>query len=120
MSLQVSAPAPAARGCGDGVRRFAAPPGLWLCRCWNNEGVLAQMVPHLQVVRSWGTTGIPVDLGVSRDFFFQSSSSPKKKCFLIRLFPDHVYPSGGFSFKEMNIVKPVHAYDKSLSPSTFQ
>ena len=41
--------------------------------------VLAQMVPHLQVVRSWGTTGIPVDLDVSCDFFFQSSSSKKKK-----------------------------------------
>ena len=36
------------------------------------------MVPHLQVVRSWGTTGIPVDLDVSRDFFFQSSFLLKK------------------------------------------
>ena len=54
MSLQV-APAPAARGCGDGARSWlAAPPSLWLCRCWNNEGVLAQMVPHPRVVRSWG------------------------------------------------------------------
>ena len=86
MSLQVSAPAPAARGCGDGARSWlAAPPGLWLCRCWNNEGVLAQMVPHLQVVRSWGTTGIPVDLDVSRDFFFQSSSSKKKTIVVIVL-----------------------------------
>ena len=42
------------------------------------RGVLAQMVPHLQVVRSWGTTGIPVDLDVSRDFF-QSSFLKKNK-----------------------------------------
>ena len=41
-------------------------------------------------------------------------------CFLIRFFPDRAHPSGGFSIKKMNLVKPVHACDKSLSPSTFQ
>ena len=34
--------------------------------------------------------------------------------------PGRVYPSGGLSFKKMNLVKPVHASDNSLSPSTFQ
>ena len=36
-------------------------------------------------------------------------------------FPaDHLHLSGGFSFNKMNLVKPVHASDNSLSPSTFQ
>ena len=60
--------APAARGCGDGARSWLRPghwlcPGHWPCRCWNNEGVLVQIFPHLQVVRSWGATGVPADLG---------------------------------------------------------
>ena len=41
-------------------------------------------------------------------------------CFLIGLSPDQVYPSGGCSFNKMNLVKPVHASDNSLSLSTFQ
>ena len=41
-------------------------------------------------------------------------------CFLVSLSPDHVYPSGGLSFNEINLVKPVHASDNSRSPSTFQ
>ena len=41
-------------------------------------------------------------------------------CFLVNLLSDHVYPSGGLSFNKMNLVKPVHASDNSLSPSTFQ
>ena len=41
-------------------------------------------------------------------------------CFLVSLHPDHVYPSGGLSFNKMNLVKPVHASDNSLSPSMFQ
>ena len=34
--------------------------------------------------------------------------------------PGPVYPSGGLSFNKINLVKPVHASDNSLSPSTFQ
>ena len=41
-------------------------------------------------------------------------------CFLVSLLPDHVYPSSGLSVNKMNLVKPVHASDNSLSPSTFQ
>ena len=41
-------------------------------------------------------------------------------CFLVRVSPDHVYPSGGLSFNQMNLVNPVHASDNSLSPSMFQ
>ena len=41
-------------------------------------------------------------------------------CFLVSLHPDHVYPLGGLSFNKMNLVKPVHASDNSLSPSTSQ
>ena len=41
-------------------------------------------------------------------------------CFLVSLLPDHVYPSGGFSLRIVNLVKPVHASDNSQSPSTFQ
>ena len=41
-------------------------------------------------------------------------------CFLVGLPLDLVFPSGGLSFNEMNLVKPVHASDDSLSPSTFQ
>ena len=41
-------------------------------------------------------------------------------CFLVSLSPDHVYPSGGLSFNNMNLVKPVHASDNSFSSSTFQ
>ena len=41
-------------------------------------------------------------------------------CFLVSLHPDHVYPSGGLSLIVVNLVKPVHASDNSLSPSTFQ
>ena len=41
-------------------------------------------------------------------------------CFHVSLLLDHVYPSGCLSFNEMNLVKPVHATDNSLSPSTFQ
>ena len=36
-------------------------------------------------------------------------------CFVVSLSPDHVYPSGGLSFNEMKLVKPVHASDNSLS-----
>ena len=39
--------------------------------------------------------------------------------FLVSLSRDHVYPSGGFSFNTMNLVKPVHASDNSRSSSTF-
>ena len=41
-------------------------------------------------------------------------------CFLVRLPPDHVYPSSVLSFNKMNLPKPVHASDSSFSPSTFQ
>ena len=41
-------------------------------------------------------------------------------CFLVSLSPDHVYPSGGLSFSKICLVRPVHASDNSLSPSTFQ
>ena len=41
-------------------------------------------------------------------------------CFLVSLPTDHVYPSGGLSFNKVNLVKPVHASDHSLSISTFQ
>ena len=41
-------------------------------------------------------------------------------CFLVSLSPDHVFSSVGLLFKKMNLVKPVHASDNSLSPSTFQ
>ena len=41
-------------------------------------------------------------------------------CYLVSLSPDHENPSGGFSFNTVNLVKPVHASDNSLSPSTFQ
>ena len=41
-------------------------------------------------------------------------------CFLVSLSPDHVNPSGGFSFNTMNLVKNVHASDEHLLPSTFQ
>ena len=42
-------------------------------------------------------------------------------CFLVSLLPDHVYPSGGLSSSnKMNLMKPVHASDNFLSPSTFQ
>ena len=41
-------------------------------------------------------------------------------CFLKSLSQVHVCPSGGLSFNKMNLVKPVHPSDNSLSPSTFQ
>ena len=41
-------------------------------------------------------------------------------CFLASLLPEHVYPSRGLSFNKMNLLKPVHASDNFLSPSTFQ
>ena len=41
-------------------------------------------------------------------------------CFVVSHPPDHVYPSGGFSFNKINLVKPVRASDKSPSSSTFQ
>ena len=58
---------------------------------------IRHMLPHIwpYIVGSWG-------------------------CLCPRLSPDHVYPSGGLSFNKMNLVKPVHASDNSLSPSTFQ
>ena len=39
-------------------------------------------------------------------------------CFLVSLPPDHVYPSGGFSFNIVNLVNLVHVFDNSRSPST--
>ena len=42
----------------------------------------------------------------------------EKLFFLVSLTPDHVFPSGGFSLNTMNLVKPVHASDNSLSPTT--
>ena len=36
------------------------------------------------------------------------------------LSPDQVYPSGRLSFDKMKLVKSVHAFGNSLSPSTFQ
>ena len=41
-------------------------------------------------------------------------------CFLVSLDPKHVYPSGDLSFSKLNIVKPVHASDNSLSALLFQ
>ena len=41
-------------------------------------------------------------------------------CFLVSLFPDHVYPPGGISLNIVNLKKPVHVSDNSRSPSTFQ
>ena len=41
-------------------------------------------------------------------------------CFLVSLSLDHVYPSSGFSFSTMNLVKSVHTSEKCLLPSTFQ
>ena len=49
-----------------------------------------------------------------------TSSGREVVYFLVSLLPDHVYPSGGLSFKKMNLVNPVHASDYSFSPSTFQ
>ena len=52
----------------------------------------------------------------------QTLSGLEVVCFLVSLSlpsPDHVFPSGGFAFNQMNHVKPVHASDNSLSPSTF-
>ena len=49
-----------------------------------------------------------------------TSSGREVFCFLVNLPLDHVYPSGGLSFKRTNLVNPVHASDNSLSPSTFQ
>ena len=43
-------------------------------------------------------------------------SGPEIVCFLVSLYLDHVYPSGGLSFNKMNLVKPVSASDNSLSP----
>ena len=55
---------------------------------------------------------------------FQSSgrkwSGLDVSCFLVSLSPDHIYPSGGFSSKRVNSVKPVQESDKSLDPSIFQ
>ena len=36
-------------------------------------------------------------------------------CCLVSHLPDHVYPSSGLSFNNMNLVKPVLASDSSLS-----
>ena len=36
------------------------------------------------------------------------------------LSPDHLYPSVGFSFNTVNLLKPVHISDTSRFPSTFQ
>ena len=35
-------------------------------------------------------------------------------------FPDHKYPSGGFSFNKVNFVNPLHECDKLLFEATFQ
>ena len=40
--------------------------------------------------------------------------------FLASLHPDHVYPSGGLWFNKIILVKPVHASNNSLYPSTLQ
>ena len=39
--------------------------------------------------------------------------------FFVNFSPDHGYPSRGFSFNKMNLVKRVHAPENSLSPSKF-
>ena len=41
-------------------------------------------------------------------------------CLFVNRLPDHVYPSGGFSYNMVNRVKPVHASDRSRSASMFQ
>ena len=41
-------------------------------------------------------------------------------CFLVSRLPDHENPSGGFSSNIVNLVKPLHVFDNSRSPSTFQ
>ena len=38
----------------------------------------------------------------------------------VSLRPDHMYPSGGFSFNQENCWKPVHESDKSVDPSMFK
>ena len=45
---------------------------------------------------------------------------PGSRLLSCQFLPDHVYPSGGFSSKKVNIVKPVHVSDNSRSLSTFQ
>ena len=46
-------------------------------------------------------------------------SGPEVVRFLVSLSPDHVCPSGGLSFNQMSLVKPVHASDNSRSPPTY-
>ena len=38
----------------------------------------------------------------------------------VSLLPDHIYPFGGVSFNNVNLVKPIHESDRFLLPSTFQ
>ena len=38
--------------------------------------------------------------------------------FFVSLTPDQIYPFGGVSFNNVNLVKPVHVSDRFLSPST--
>ena len=38
----------------------------------------------------------------------------------VSLHPDHIYPFGGVSFNNVNLVKPVQESDRCLLPSTFQ
>ena len=52
--------------------------------------------------------------------FCRYSVRPWIFCFLVSFVQDLVFPSGGFSLKKVNHVKPVNASDNSLSPSTFQ
>ena len=51
--------------------------------------------------------------------FNSSSWGFEVVCFLVRLSPNHVYPSSGFSFNTVNLVKPVNVSDNFLPPSTF-
>ena len=41
-------------------------------------------------------------------------------CFLVSLYLDHEHPLRALSFNKTNLVKPVHASDNFLSPTTFQ
>ena len=52
--------------------------------------------------------------------FWPQLVRPGCRLFLVCFPPDHVFPSGGFSFNVGNFVNPVHVSDNWRCPSTFQ
>ena len=111
---------------GIGISNFLRA-FLMVCLNYSSFGSMTKIPRNLLALSSFGFSIAQFCFALlfaASDICFHISghtlSGLEVDCFLASLLLDRAYPSGGLSFNKMNLVKPVHASDNSLSPSTFQ